>query len=102
MHKFILPVFAFLLFSNLGHTQRKIKGKELTVIGTILDKETKQPLEYATVSFLVKLKIKSLKVVLPMKKVNLVFPFHREFTTFLWSTCRIKPLSFLVKKSLQI
>ncbi|WP_067148243.1 outer membrane beta-barrel protein [Pseudotamlana agarivorans] len=51
MQKFILPLFAFLLLSNLGYSQKKIKGKELTVIGTILDKETKQPLEYATVSF---------------------------------------------------
>ncbi|KAB1071424.1 TonB-dependent receptor [Tamlana haliotis] len=51
MQKLVPLLFTFLLFSNFGYSQKKISGKELTITGTIIDEETKQPLEYATVSF---------------------------------------------------
>ncbi|MBU2951960.1 TonB-dependent receptor [Tamlana agarivorans] len=51
MHKLIPLLFTFLFISNFSYSQKSIKGKELTITGTVIDEETKQPLEYATISF---------------------------------------------------
>ena len=46
--KFLLILFC--LFTAFGFAQ-KPEGKEFKVTGTVIDKETKQPLEYATIAF---------------------------------------------------
>ena len=46
--KFLLILFC--LFTAFGFAQ-KPEGKEVKVTGTVIDKETKQPLEYATIAF---------------------------------------------------
>ena len=46
--KFLLILFC--LFAAFGFAQ-KPEGKEVKVTGTVIDKETKQPLEYATIAF---------------------------------------------------
>lgn len=53
--KFLLILFC--LFTAFGFAQ-KPEGKEVKVTGTVIDKETKQPLEYATIAFFSKLQNK--------------------------------------------
>mgnify|MGYP003640081990 FL=1 len=53
--KFLLILFC--LFTAFGFAQ-KPEGKEVKVTGSVIDEETKQPLEYATIAFFSKLQNK--------------------------------------------
>ena len=59
MEKSTFALILFCLFTVVGFAQRP-EGKEVKISGIVIDKETKQPLEYATIAFLVNVKTKLL------------------------------------------
>ena len=50
MEKSTFALILFCLFTAFGFAQRP-EGKEVKISGIVIDKETKQPLEYATIAF---------------------------------------------------
>lgn len=52
MKKFLPFLVVTLLFTNLIFSQEKQTGKKITISGKLVDKNTSQPLEYATVTVL--------------------------------------------------
>ena len=69
--KFLLILFC--LFTAFGFAQ-KPEGKEVKVTGSVIDEETKQPLEYATIAFFSKLQNKIITGGITDSKGNFSIP----------------------------
>ena len=90
MPKF-LDVAILIIFTTSSLFAQKTVN-DFVVTGKIIEKQSQQPLEYATIAFFSNLKIKLLAVEFPIQKEILVFLFQKVFMIFLSTIFHLKRL----------